>query len=169
MSDERVSFLCPALEPETKLEATVETEAGVSEPLRARMQEATPVIFALDEAGQNQGVISLASTADLAMPRNYRVPAQPAQPGDSILIWGTGLGSPAAVAARMVQVEIGGVDAEVESVRAAPEYAGVYAIQARVPAAVSYGNAVPVELRVNSPAGRQFISNAVTIAVEPVR
>ncbi|HTX39896.1 MAG TPA: putative Ig domain-containing protein [Bryobacteraceae bacterium] len=168
-SDEQVRFLCPVLGPETELEATVETDAGVSEALRARMQEATPVIFSLDDAGQNQGVISVAGTADLAMPRNYRVPSHPAQPGDGILIWSTGLGSPAAVSPRAVQVEIGGAEAEVESVRAAPGHAGVYAIQARVPAAVSFGNTVPVELRVNTPAGRQFASNSVTMAVEPVR
>ncbi|MGO9275304.1 MAG: putative Ig domain-containing protein [Terriglobia bacterium] len=167
-SDARVTFLCPTLEPDTQLEMTVETDAGISEPLRAKMQEATPMIFSLDGSGQNQGVISFAETTDLVMARNFRVPAHPAQPGDEILIWCSGLGLPSQVPTVTVLVEVGGVDAEVESVHAVPGHVGVYTIQARVPAVMNFGDAVPVQVRVNTLGGKQFNSNPVRVAVELV-
>ena len=167
-SDARVTFLCPALDPDTPLAATVETDTGVSEPLRATMRTATPMILSLDGSGQNQGVITLAETTDLAMGRNYQVPAHPAQPGDEILIWASGLGVPSEVPAGTVLVEVGGVAAKVESVRAVPGYAGVSTIQACVPAVMDFSDAVPVQVRVNTLGGKQLNSNQVTMAVEPV-
>jgi uncharacterized protein (TIGR03437 family) len=167
-SDARVTFLCPALEPDTQLEATVETDAGSSEPLGAAMQEATPVVFSLDGSGQNQGVVSFAETTDLAMARNFRVSGHPAQSGDEILIWCSGLGVTSQVPTGAVLVEVGGVDAEVESVRAVPGRADVYTIQARVPRVMDFGDAVPVQVRVNTLSGKQFNSNQVTMVVEPV-
>lgn len=167
-SDGQVTFLCPTLDVATPLTATVETDTGVSEPLTATMQQATPTILSLDGSGQNQGVISFAETTDLAMPRNFQVPGHPAQPGDEIRIWGSGLGSPSMLNSSTVQVDIGSVAAEIASVSAVPGYAGLYAIQARVPALIDFGDAVPVEVRINTPDGKQVDSNLVTIAVEPV-
>ena len=167
-SDARVSFLCPALEPDTQLEAAVETEAGISESVTAPMQEASPMIFSLDGSGENQGVISFAGTTELAMARNFRVAGHPAQPGDEILIWGSGFGMPTEVASAAVLVELGGADAEVESVNAVPGHAGVYTIQARVPAGIDFGDAVPVQVQVTTPDGKQFRSDKVTLALEPV-
>ena len=132
------------------------------------MRTATPMILSLDGSGQNQGVITLAETTDLAMGRNYQVPAHPAQPGDEILIWASGLGVPSEVPAGTVLVEVGGVAAKVESVRAVPGYAGVSTIQACVPAVMDFSDAVPVQVRVNTLGGKQLNSNQVTMAVEPV-
>jgi len=165
-SDARVSFLCPALEADTQLEAAVETEAGISESVTAPMQQVSPMMFSLDGSGENQGVISFAGTTELAMARNFQAAGHPAQPGDEILIWGSGFGTPTEVPA--VEVKLGGVDAEVESVSAVAGHAGVYTIQARVPAGTDFGEAVPVQVQVTTPDGKQFRSNKLTLALEPV-
>ncbi|HTX34306.1 MAG TPA: putative Ig domain-containing protein, partial [Bryobacteraceae bacterium] len=171
-SEARVTFLCPAADPGTPLAATVETEAGASTPVTALMRLATPAILSLDGSGRNQGVISFATASgrstELAMPRNYQVPAHPAQPGDELLIWGSGLGSPSEVTAGTLQVEVGGMDAAVESIQAVPSHAGVYTIQVRVPAVLDFGDALPVHIQVSTPDGKLVSSNRVTIAVEPV-
>ena len=77
------------------------------------------------------------------------------------MIWATGLGSGAE---RSVAVKVGGIEAEVQAVTAAPGYAGLYAVQVVMPA-VNAGDEVPVNLEVATPAGR-IAGNVVTIAVE---
>ncbi|HUA60037.1 MAG TPA: putative Ig domain-containing protein, partial [Verrucomicrobiae bacterium] len=165
-SEARVTFLCPALDPGTQLTAAVETKMGTSDSLTAPMQMATPMILSLDGATPNQGVISFAGNTDLATVRNYRVPGQPAQPGDEIVIWSSGLGSLAETDSRMLAVEVGGVETQVDSVQPIPDHAGVYAIHLRTPAVMDFGDAVPVQLRVTTPDGKQVAGNQVTLAVE---
>ena len=60
------------------------------------------------------------------------------------------------------------MEAAVESVDPVPEWAGIFTIQVRVPALTDFGDAVPVDLRVSTPDGKQTASNQVTVAVEPV-
>jgi len=150
----QVNFLCPALDAGTPLSLAVETASGVTEPLSATMVEASPAILG----------ISFPGTADLAMVRNFLVPAHPAQPGDQILIRASGLG-----AAGTLLVKLGDIPAEAETVNAVAGSAGQYTIQARVPAGVAFGDAVPVQVQIASPGGRQFNSNIVAAAIEAVR
>jgi uncharacterized protein (TIGR03437 family) len=100
------------------------------------------------------------------MNRNFRVPAHPAQPGDQMLIWATGLGrvpeSPLGLS-----VKLGDAYAVVDSVEAVPGHAGIFAIQIRIPAATAFGEAVPVQLEVAG-SSRSFKSNSVTLAIEAV-
>jgi uncharacterized protein (TIGR03437 family) len=103
------------------------------------------------------------------MMRNFRVPAHPAQPGDQILIWASGLGSAVETSAGTVLVKLGDAAAKVESVNAVPGQAGLYTIQIEVPAVVAFGDALPVQVQVATPDGRQFNSNTVTATIEPVR
>lgn len=166
-SDARVTFLCPPMETDTRLEAAIETGAGVSRALIATMQKVSPTIFSLDDSGEGQGMISFAGAEELATARSYLQPGHPAQPGDEILIWGTGFGLPAEAANGTVAVQLGGIQVEAESVRAVPGRAGVYTIQVHVPAAAGCGDAVPLQVQVTTPDGRQFSSNTVTMAVEP--
>ena len=151
----QAKFICPALEPGTALSVAVETATGTSEPLEMKMQSASPEIFSMDVAGRRQGVISFPNSGEMAMERNFRIAAHPAEPGDEILIWGTGFGS------TPVGVRIGGAETEVVSVEAVPGQPGVYTIRALIPAFIASGQAVPVQL---STAG--ITSEAVTIAVE---
>ena len=82
-SDAKVSFLCPDLPAGTPLTAAVATDAGVSAPLSAAMQPATPTILTPEDAASNQALITFDGASDLAMARNFRLPAHPAQPGET--------------------------------------------------------------------------------------
>ena len=100
------------------------------------------------------------------MQRSFLAAAHPAQPGDSILIWASGL-SPK-VEPESVRIKFGDAYATADSIQSVAGYAGVYRIQVRVPAVVSFGDQVPVQIQLALPEG-QFSSNLVTAAIEPVR
>jgi adhesin/invasin len=97
----------------------------------------------------------------------------PASAGSVIVIYLTGMGAvtpplQAGYAAADLNltaltptVLIGGLPADVQFSGAAPGFAGLYQINARIPVTTSSGNAVSLEIRAN---GR--VSNAVTIAVK---
>ena len=161
ISPGQVSFLCPNYQPDTQIEATVETETG-SASIAGTMQAASPMIFSMDGSGQNQGLVSFAESTALAMARNHELPAHPAQPGDQLLIWTSGIGSPAAA----MLVRFGEDSAEIEAVHPVPGYAGIYAIQVRVPAGAKTGDSVRAQVQVITPDARVFTSNQVTLAVE---
>jgi uncharacterized protein (TIGR03437 family) len=167
-SQTEVRFVCPTLSPGTQFEVGVESPAGVTGSLSMVMQSASPEIFSIGGSGQKQGVVTFIGTTDLAMARNAQVAAHPAQPGDEILLWGTGFGTSSEVLSGTVSVNIGGVDAQVESVSAVPGQAGVYTVQLRVPVSTVFGEEVPAQLQVTGSDGKVFRSNVVRIAVEPV-
>jgi uncharacterized protein (TIGR03437 family) len=167
-SPTEVQFICPSLPAQTSLELNVETETGKSGPLNAIMQSASPWLFRMSTASQNQGWVSFVGTTDLAMPRNNELSAHPAQPGDEILIFGTGLGSSIGGASWTVSARVGGVDAEVEAVNPVPGHTGLYTVKVRVPVPMEFGDDVPLKLQVTNPDGSVSPSNSVTIAVEPV-
>jgi uncharacterized protein (TIGR03437 family) len=148
----RVTFMCPTVEPGTPLSIAVQAGSVESNPVNVSMQTATPQIFSLDG---NQGAVTFHGSSDVAAVRGFRTAGEPAQSGDDVIIWATGIDPSAALA-----VNVGGMDAEVESVDAAAGRVGVYAIQVRVPA-VTPGDAVPVQLTVG-----KTRSNTVMIAVE---
>ena len=140
-STTQVKFLCPAFNPGTPLAIAVESDSGSTEPLASTMMESITLDLPARELERGKGLISFPAAKDLVMNRNFRIPAKPAQPGDPIVIWATGLGSGAESASGAVVVNISGIDAAVESVSAVPGQIGVYAIQTRVPAAVTFGDA----------------------------
>jgi uncharacterized protein (TIGR03437 family) len=113
-------------------------------------------------------LISFYGMNDLVMERNSGVPSHPAQPGDQIVIFATGLGSAADSSPGTMLVRLSDVYVGVESVQAVPGHAGVYGIQVRVPAAMTFG-AVPVQLQVTMPDGNQINSNIVTGTFEAIR
>ena len=111
-----------------------------------------------------QGVISFAGTAELAMPRNVDMRGYPAQPGDTIKIWATGLGLDAQSRTADFSVTMGGVDVPVESIQPVAGHAELCTVQLLVP--VTSGEAVPVRLRMVTTTGRVVWSNTVSAAVE---
>ena len=165
-TDTDVNFLCPALAPGNSISVAVETPAGVTNAITAKMQEASPSVFSLDGSGRNQGMISFQNTTDLAMARNFRVPAHPAQPGDHVLILATGLGQSGS---GRLPVTFGGVVVTADDVQPVPGYAGVYCIRATVPPGAEFSDAVPVHITVEAASGRRVDSNTVTAAIEAVR
>jgi uncharacterized protein (TIGR03437 family) len=161
----QVKFLCPALAGASKLLATVEVGSMTTDAVIVNMREAAPKILLWERASSNEGWVTFGDTPDLVMERNYRVEAHPAQPGDEVVIRATGL---AGISAAMVSVDLGGAAAEVLSLDAVPGLAGVHAIRIRVPERTIFSNAAPMQLQVTTPAGERFLSNSVTVAVEPV-
>ena len=165
VSSTEVQFLCPDLTTETTLRVAVETDAGISPSISMPMANDSPRIFALGDS--KQGVVSFSNTSELAKARNSEIPAHPAQPGDQIVLWGTGFGPAGQVNTAQLAVKVGSVDVNADAVQAVPGHAGVYAVQVRVPASTTFGDNVPVQVQVTGVDGKTLSSNTVTIAIEP--
>jgi uncharacterized protein (TIGR03437 family) len=161
VSSTRVKFLCPAAEPGTALSIVVTTAAAASDPVAGEMQTVSPELSVLDGSTADQGMVSFAARSEFATAIDSRMVGRPAQPGDEILLWGTGFAG-----ASRLSVKLGGVDAELLGVRAVPGVVGLSTIRVRVPAGAALGNAVPVMVQATTPDGRPVPSNIVTIAVE---
>jgi uncharacterized protein (TIGR03437 family) len=166
-SPRRIDFQCPAVQPGTALEVLVENPAGAAVPLKALVQTLTPGIFSLDRSGERQGLVTIGETANLAMQRNAKTTGQPAQPGDTLVIWMTGLGLEPE--RHGMFVKIGDMLAEVERVREAPGSPGLQQVEMLVPQGVVFGNEVPISVQMLRPGGQWLESNTVTIAIEAVR
>jgi len=113
-------------------------------------------------------LIFFAGTNDMVVERTPRIQGRPAQPGDEILIWGTGLGAATGASTGTLSVMLGEVNAEVLAVRAVPGYPGIYTVRVRVPEGLMSGDTAEVQLQLATPDGKQFNSNSVTLAVEAV-
>jgi uncharacterized protein (TIGR03437 family) len=128
-----------------------------------------PGIFTIDASGMGQGAILISLTPQLA------APGTPVSRGAYVSIYCTGLGpvtnqpatgaaapiSPLSYALVTPTVSIGGVMAVVSYAGLAPDFAGLYQVNAIVPSTVSPGNLVPVFMSMGN-----FTSNTVTIAVQ---
>jgi uncharacterized protein (TIGR03437 family) len=104
--------------------------------------------------------------------QTYILPSQPAQPGQILNFFGTGFGpvSPAPPAGQVVtqlnrltnalQIQIGGVTAQVTYAGLAPGEIGLYQFNVVVPS-VPAGNKVPVTFTLNGVAGTQTLYTAI--------
>jgi uncharacterized protein (TIGR03437 family) len=129
---------------------------------------AQPGVFTVSQSGTGQGVV-------LDGLNNLVDSSHAVKAGEVVVIYATGLGAtnpavatgqaapavpPLALVTTPVKVTIGGVEAAVEFAGLAPGFVGLHQVNARVPAGVSPGSAVPLVLTQNGVA-----SNTVTIAV----
>jgi uncharacterized protein (TIGR03437 family) len=157
----------------TSAPVTAAVAGLTSAPETATIAAFSPGIFTMNQSGSGQGAVEVASTGLLAGPTGPG--STPVARGQYIAIYGTGLGpvsnQPATGAAALATplsatptlpaVTIGGVAAQVSFSGLAPGFAGLYQVNALVPAAVTPGNAVSLVLSIG---GVQ--SNLVTIAVQ---
>jgi uncharacterized protein (TIGR03437 family) len=132
-----------------------------------------PAIFALDLQGTGQGAILIANTAVLA--GSQGAGSRAVLKGEYISIFCTGLGAvsnqPVTGAAALADplshttatptVTVGGVDATVTYSGLAPGFAGLYQVNAQVPAGAPAGGTVAVVMTIGG-----STSNTVTIAVQ---
>jgi uncharacterized protein (TIGR03437 family) len=154
----------------TQYQLSVQHGNTLSVPQSLVVAQAEPGIFTVNEQGTGQGSIVRSDGVTLAQP------GTPASIGETIVIYCTGLGavtpavkegSPAPSTPQLsttvnpVTVTIGGQVAQVAFSGLTPGYAGLYQINAVVPAGITTGDAVPVVLSV---AGQT--SPVVTIAVQ---
>jgi len=130
---------------------------------------AQPGVFTVSQSGTGQGVV-------LDGLNNLVDSSHAVKEGEVVVIYATGLGAtnpavatgqaapavpPLALVTTPVKVTIGGVEAAVEFAGLAPGFVGLHQVNARVPAGVAAGNAVPLVLVQNG-----VPSNTVTIAVK---
>jgi uncharacterized protein (TIGR03437 family) len=135
-----------------------------------------PAIFALNSQGTGPGAIQISNTGIFAQPVGSvpSVQSRPASAGESISIYATGLGAltspppadgtPAgnhSTIAATATVSIGGITVTPTFAGLAPGFAGLYQVDAPVPAGVALGGTVPVTITVGG-----MVSNVVTIAVQ---
>jgi uncharacterized protein (TIGR03437 family) len=142
-----------------------------------------PAIFSMDSSGSGQGDIYIAGTATLASASGND--ARAARAGEFVTLYCDALGpvrgangesapedgsaAPAGTTfytMNQVTVAFGGIHETAQFAGLAPSFAGVYQVNAAIPAGVS-GDAVPVTLTVTDPqTGEILQSNTVTIAIQ---
>jgi len=147
---------------------------SISIPLT--LSPTAPAIFALNSQGTGPGAILISNTGVFAQPVGSvpSVESRPASAGESISIFATGLGAltsapppdgtPAGdhmTIAAAATVSIGGITVTPTFAGLAPGFAGLYQVDAAIPAGVTTGGAVTVSITVGGAA-----SNTVTIAVQ---
>jgi uncharacterized protein (TIGR03437 family) len=165
------------LETDRQLQVRIEANGVSSAPEPLQTSAARPGIFTLGPAFATQGAVLIANTDTLAMAPDPRLQRsmRPAQVGEIISIFCTGLGAtdpavasgqpgpsaePLARVKTPVTVTIGGKPATVYFAGFAPGFAALYQVNAQVPADVAPGDAVPVVITQGG-----FSSNTATIAV----
>jgi uncharacterized protein (TIGR03437 family) len=152
---------------------------SISVPLP--LSAVAPGIFSLNSQGTGPGAIQIANVeafgqAVFAQPANSisGATSQPVNPGQYITIFATGLGAvttapPAdghgptglVYIAATATVSIGGVTVTPSFAGLAPNFAGLYQVNALVPANATVGSNVPVFITVGG-----VVSNTVTIAIQ---
>lgn len=144
----------------------VNNNGVLSDPVEVNILPSHPGIFTVDGA---TGAILHASDFRLVSP------ADPAAPGEAVVIYATGFGpvspapttgepasaSPLSLTVIPPVVTVGGIVAEVLFSGLAPDFVGLNQVNAVVPAGVEPDDAVPLVLTQNG-----IASNTVTIAVQ---
>jgi uncharacterized protein (TIGR03437 family) len=154
---------------------TVTVNGVASTPQTFNLAGIAPGLFAVNPAGQ--GAVLISATGELAAPTGSISgrTARPAQRGEYVSIYCTGLGpvsnqpangaaaasSPSSITPTAPTVTIGGMPAPVTFSGLAPSFVGLYQVNVQVPDGAAPGSAVPVVLTIGS-----VTSNTVTIAVQ---
>lgn len=159
----------------------VVTRSGVSSPpATVQVGPFAPGVFALTSGNQLLAVAVNNSNSTLAQPPGSvsGIPSQPARSGSIVIIYATGLGAvnpPATngqasedtlrTAVATPTVLIGGQQAQVLFAGLAPQFVGVNQLNVVVPAGITAGNAVPVQIQT----GGVISPGKVTMAVDVPR
>jgi uncharacterized protein (TIGR03437 family) len=153
---------------QTQASVTVSVGKATSTTQTVNLASFAPGVFTMN--AQGQGAVVDALTGELIAPSN------PAKAGSTyISVYCTGLGpvtnrpatgfaASATVLSQTIMpatVTIGGVPASVIFSGLAPTFVGLYQVNVQVPAAVPYGNAVPLVVAIGG-----ATANTVTIAVQ---
>jgi uncharacterized protein (TIGR03437 family) len=170
----QINFQVPwQLSGQTQTALTVTSGDRTSASITVPLADSAPGIFLLNPAGQ--GAVEIAGTALIAAPAAAFAGSRPAQRGEYITIFCTGLGAvtnqPATGALALVNpvssasggpvtVSIGGVNATPSFSGLAPGFLGLYQINVQVPPNAPIGPAVPLTISVGG-----TTSNQATIAI----
>jgi len=146
------------------------------------MQAAAPGLFTYEDSSQGliQGLVMIAGTNEIAMPRTDRIPSRPAHLGENVTIYANGLGevidgvttgTPAPLdrlisTKNQIRVVVGEVEIDPTFAGLAPGTTGSFQINAQLPHGVPVGPAIPLYIRVTLSDGTVVESNTVTLAVD---
>jgi uncharacterized protein (TIGR03437 family) len=164
VSSTRVDFLCPNSVPGNAHQIVVETPNAATQPVYATARDLAPGIFSVDGSGSGQGLAFHAGGSRLAMVRNHQYASQPAQPGDSMVVYATGIDGSASVS-----VNVGGIQVAADSVSPVSGLSGLTQLSFTVPQAATPGDLVTLSVAARSPYGSATDfnhSNQVYIAIE---
>ena len=133
---------------------TLHTPGGISDNFNFSILPAAPAVFRTGAAGPQSGLatVTRADNGELVTPTN------PVHPGDSIVIWATGLGrtspaidagmaapsDPLADAVIQPSVMLGGVALDIQYAGLVPGSVGLYQINAAVPRSAPLGLSMPL-------------------------
>ena len=179
VSATQINFQLP-WETAGQAQASVAVRAGsiTSSAQSIPLVASAPGLFATNSAGTGQGAIQVANTLVFAAAVGSIPGAQarPANRGEDLSIFCTGLGSvanrplsgvpapiapPLSTTTVMPTVTVGGLQANVTFSGLAPGFVGLYQVNVRVPDNAPSGDSVPVVITVSG-AG----SNTVTVAIQ---
>ncbi len=153
---------------------TVTNANGTSVPVAVNFAPSMPGIFESTVGGKVYGVAVNNSDNTLAWPQGLVGTSHPAKAGDILIIYATGLGAvdhtpldggiPSVLAHTLATptVLFGGVAGDVQFSGLTPQFVGVNQLNVQVPAGVTPGSAVPLQIQVNSFTS----SNQVVIAIQ---
>jgi uncharacterized protein (TIGR03437 family) len=157
------------LETNTRHQLLVLRGNTYSQPIFVDVADSQPAIFT--DPDSNRALIYAERAGD---PQFLVTPANPAQSGDTLIVYASGLGivtptvnagdaspSPAASTVNAAQVNIGGVDIKADSATLIPGMVGMYQVNATIPKGLQTGDAISITLRV---AGQT--SPALSIALQ---
>ena len=176
VGQQQINFQVPLeLSGQPQASLTVTREGITSSPLVINLAPFGPGLFSTNATGSGQGAILIANTASLVAPSGTLPGSRPAQRGEFISIYSTGLGAvtnppgtgirapgiPPSVTTTEPTVIIGGAFAQVVFSGLAPSFFGLYQVNVQIPANAPTGNAIPVVLTIGG-----VSSNTVTIAIQ---
>ncbi|MBI2816754.1 MAG: SBBP repeat-containing protein [Acidobacteria bacterium] len=175
VSPQQVNFQMPwEVAGLSEVSVQVSVGAAASSPIVVPLAAYAPGIFLASATG-TQGAILIAGSAFVAAPVGAFTGSRPANRGEFITIYCTGLGavtnqpgtgaraseSPLSATTAAPVVTIGGLPASVSFSGLAPGFFGLYQVDVQVPQNLSPGSSVPVVLNIGG-----VSSNSVTIAVQ---
>lgn len=176
VTPQQINFQVPwQLSGQTQTQLTVTSADKTSAPITVPLAAQAPGIFLLNTAGQAAALI--AGTTSIVAPAGTYPGSRPAQPGEYITIYCTGLGpvtnqpptgAPASsttlsyTSASPVTVSIGGVNAAASFSGLTPGFLGLYQVNVQIPPKPPTGPAVPVTVTMAT-----STTNQSTIAIAP--
>ncbi|MDP2996287.1 MAG: hypothetical protein Q8N47_02290 [Bryobacterales bacterium] len=174
VSQQQTSCVVPYSVAGLTVRMQVEYKGQLSIPIMFEVTDAAPGLFTQNVQGSGQGAIL---NQDYSLNGPNSPTTRPAALGSVVMIYATGEGQtlPAGVDGRVnntgtlprpllpVSVTIGGSEAEVIYAGAAPNFvSGAMQINVRVPAGITPGNSIPVQVRI----GNRLSQSGVTMAVQ---
>jgi uncharacterized protein (TIGR03437 family) len=153
---------------------TVTNSKGTSVPIALDFAPSMPGIFAASTNGQLYAIAVNSSDSSLVWPSGLAPKAHPAETGNVLIIYATGLGAvdhtpedggiPSVLTTTLAtpKVLFGGVPGTVEFSGLAPQFVGVNQLNVEVPAGVKAGSAVPLQIEVNG----FTTANTVVVAIQ---